>query len=235
MKVGIIVCGTVAPELPAEFGEFADMIMATLSVHGEFEYQLFNAVEGVLPDIDDSCSGYIITGSTADAYADKPWLHRLARWICLCDQQQKPLFGICFGHQIISIALGGVVEKSSKGWGIGMSVSQLHGKPIWMTPQLETLNLLVSHQDQVIALPPGMSVLASSDFCPYYMLGKGQHLLTIQGHPEFSVEFVRCLVEMKKPLISEALYMQAHESLKNEPDSSTVMRWVANLMQQATD
>jgi len=32
------------------------------------------------------------------------------------------MVGICFGHQLIAQALGGVVRKSEKGWGIGRHV-----------------------------------------------------------------------------------------------------------------
>jgi GMP synthase-like glutamine amidotransferase len=227
MKIGIIVCDTVEPILSAEYGEFADMIMATLSPHGEFEYELFDAVAGVLPAKDDQCQGYIITGSTHDSYADIPWLHQLAEWIRHCDQQKKLLAGICFGHQIIALALGGKVEKSHKGWGLGISRNTLHQRPDWMNSDKDILQLLVSHQDQVIQLPPSVEVIASSDFCPYFMLSKDNHILTVQGHPEFSVEFEKQLLVRKKTLISEKAYQTAIDSLALSLDSSDIMKWFA--------
>lgn len=71
MKIGIIVCDKVAPDLARDYGEFADMIMATLTPHGSFDFTLFNAIEQELPPPNDDCHGYIISGSTHDAYADK--------------------------------------------------------------------------------------------------------------------------------------------------------------------
>ncbi len=230
MKIGIIVCDTVAPELAKDYGEFADMIMETLNPFGSFDYQLFNAVNLELPPENDNCEGYIITGSTHDAYADKPWIHNLAKWIRQCDEKKKSLIGICFGHQIISLALGGTVQKSEKGWGIGMSVNTISTIYPWMTPEVETLNLLVSHQDQVINKPESMEIIASSDFCPNYMLKKDNHILTVQGHPEFSVEFDRKLVEQKRSLLTETQYDHALTSLELPPHSAIVMQWFAQFL-----
>lgn len=230
MKIGIIVCDKVAPELAKEYGEFADMIMETLNPFGSFEYQQFNAVAQELPPADDNCEGYIITGSTHDAYSDQAWIHNLADWIRQCDENKKMLLGICFGHQIISLALGGSVQKSEKGWGIGMSVNEIAANYSWMIPAAETLNLLVSHQDQVIEKPSSMETIASSDFCPNYMLKKDDHILTVQGHPEFSVEFDRKLVERKRSRLTETQYDHALTSLELPAHSAIVMQWFAQFL-----
>ena len=39
------------------------------------------------------------------------------------------MVGICFGHQIIAKALGGVVSKSDKGWGVGIHTYELNTSP----------------------------------------------------------------------------------------------------------
>ena len=207
------------------------MIKATLSPHGDFAYSLYSALDMTLPASPDECDGYIITGSVHDAYADEPWIHNLASWIRQLDEIKKPLVGICFGHQIISIALGGTVEKSSRGWGIGMSYNQIEATPEWMTPKQKNLNLLVSHQDQVVQLPAEVNLLAASDFCPYFMFAKDAHILTVQGHPEFSPEFVQRLIEARHTVLGEAHYHQAMTSLQDPADSNTVMKWIANFLQ----
>ncbi|CAH0529816.1 glutamine amidotransferase-related protein [Vibrio hippocampi] len=233
MNIGIIVCDRVDPILSAEFGEFADMIIETLSPHGDFNYQLFDAMEGVLPMTDHGCDGFIITGSTFDAYADIDWINQLAQWIVTCDEAQTPLIGICFGHQIIARALGAQVAKSNKGWGIGMSVNQVTGQHDWMQPRKEMINILVSHQDQVLQLPDSLTTIASSDFCPNYMLIKQDHILTIQGHPEFSTDFEYKLLERKRELVGEEAYQNARTSLELLPDSALIMQWFAQFFYRA--
>ncbi|KEQ13233.1 hypothetical protein GZ77_12365 [Endozoicomonas montiporae] len=58
--------------------------------------------------------------------------------------------------------------------------------------------MLVSHKDQVEQLPDGATIIttiiASSDFCPYYMVTYGKHFLSIQGHPEFTRAYSEALI-----------------------------------------
>ena len=54
-----------------------------------------------------------------------------------------------------------------------------------MEPELATVTLLYSHQDQVTALPTNGRVLGSAQHCPIAMLAIGEHLIGVQAHPEF--------------------------------------------------
>lgn len=54
-----------------------------------------------------------------------------------------------------------------------------------MTPAMDKLTLLISHQDQVTALPENATVLASSEFCPFAAYHINDQVLCFQGHPEF--------------------------------------------------
>ena len=66
------------------------------------------------------------------------------------------MVGICFGHQIIAQALGGTVEKYSKGSAVGRQDYLIDGQPV-------ALNAW--HQDQVTKLPPGATVIGQNAFC----------------------------------------------------------------------
>jgi len=231
MKIGIIVTGLVEPTLKADYGEYASMIIDGLSPHGDFRYEVYSALERKLPTDISKCDGYILTGSVHDSYADELWINELAVWIRECDKQRKSLAGICFGHQIIARALGGKVEKSSKGWGLGMSHNQMLTTASWMEPKVDNINILVCHQDQVTAIPDSLQLVSSSDFCPNYMLSKDAHILTIQGHPEFSIAFEHDLIEKKKQIFGQSVCDRAHESLDKEPDSAIMMKWFANFFE----
>lgn len=233
MKIGILTCGHVDPPLSDDHGQYADMIETSLfEVNIAFTFQNYDATKGELPKLDE-CHGFIITGSVHNAYDDHPWILMLIDWVIRCEAQRKPLVGICFGHQLIARALGGKVQKSEKGWGLGSYEVQVRAQKKWMNLSVDTARLLVSHQDQVTIVPKGVKVIAGNDFCPNFMLVKDNHLFTVQGHPEFSVPFTLKLVEKRKHLITPQHYQQAFVDLDQPQDSALILHWIDNLFVMA--
>jgi hypothetical protein len=51
------------------------------------------------------------------------------------------------------------------------------------------------HRDHVIELPSGFEILASTDKCAVQMMVKQGKYWCVQGHPEFSADFVQSLVD----------------------------------------
>jgi GMP synthase-like glutamine amidotransferase len=92
------------------------------SVEAPFDYRGFEVAQGELPASPDVCDAYVITGSPRGVYDDDPWIAELSVFIREAYGAGKKLIGICFGHQILAHALGGQVEKSEKGLGLGRSV-----------------------------------------------------------------------------------------------------------------
>lgn len=226
MKIGIITCGYVDPPLSDSHGQYVDMIeSAFASVNEAMVFQNYDAIKGELPDLDE-CHGFILTGSVHNAYDDYPWILALVDWIRSCEARRKPLVGICFGHQIIARALGGVVEKSHKGWGLGSCEVKVVAFKEWMNLAIDSARMLVSHQDQVVVVPRQMRVIAGNDFCPNFMLVKDNHILTVQGHPEFSPEFTEKLVRKRQHLLSQEQYENALVELKKSNDSALFLHWI---------
>ncbi len=90
--------------------------------------------------------------------------------------------------------------------------------------------MLVSHQDQVVELPPVARRIAGSDFCSCAAFQVGEYALGFQGHPEFDRNFSRVLLELRRATIGERLYCEGLASLANDVDSSTVARWILTFM-----
>ena len=108
------------------------------------------------------------------------------------------MVGICFGHQIMAQALGGVVRKSSKGWGLGIHDYGPLNWPEALGEEPAKLSLQAYHQDQVEVAPPGAEAIASTAFCPYGALWYPGFAITVQGHPEFSKPYASALLDARK-------------------------------------
>ncbi len=95
-----------------------------------------------------------------------------------------PILGICYGMQLMSYTLGGMVEpcKTSE---YGTITTYLDKKsPIFNGVSSKTLTLM-SHTDCVTQLPQGFTPLAHTENCPVAAMGNDEKkLYAVQFHPE---------------------------------------------------
>lgn len=189
MKIGILMTGHVADELQSEHGNYDTIFRRFLAGYG-FTFEVWFVVDGQFPDGPEAADGWLITGSKHGVYEDHPWIAPLEGLIREIVATDRPMVGICFGHQIIAQALGGRVEKFAGGWSVGRTTYQGVDGPF-------TLNAW--HQDQVIVPPEGAITLASSEFCQHAMLAVGKRVLTVQAHPEFSPDYTGDLARLRGP------------------------------------
>ncbi|MFQ1658195.1 glutamine amidotransferase-related protein [Aeromonas veronii] len=232
MRLGILDCDRLDPDLADRFGPvYSEMfIRGFAALAPELEFRVWSALDGELPEDLHECDAWLITGSRHDAYSDIPWIQALRAWIRQAHDADVKLAGVCFGHQVIAQALGGEVVKSTKGWGLGVSVHPMLADEPWMAPARDQIRILASHQDQVALLPPGATRLAGNDFCPNFMFLQGDNIVAIQGHPEFSVEYNRALIERRRGLLPDERYQSSLSSLEGEVDSTTMMQWLLQFL-----
>ncbi|MFZ5963374.1 type 1 glutamine amidotransferase [Thalassococcus sp. BH17M4-6] len=185
MKIGILQTGLAPAELAARTGEYPEMFADLLKGHG-FEFEAWAVVNGDFPPGAEAAEGWLITGSRHGAYEDLPWIPPLEALIRDIVAAERPLVGVCFGHQIIAQALGGRVEKFARGWSIGPTAYDLDGR---------TVTLNAWHQDQVTALPPGAKVIGHSDFCANAALLYPGRAISVQPHPEYDDAFIQGLID----------------------------------------
>ena len=97
-------------------------------------------------------------------------------------------------------------------------------------PKVPDLRLLVSHQDQVIELPPGARVLAGSEFCENAVCEIGDHILTFQGHPEFVPGYAQAIMNHRRELLGEDVYATGIASLAGEHEGERVAEWILKFL-----
>lgn len=165
MLIGILQCDEVRESMRDKFYDYPDMFRCLLSRQDpQLEFTTYRLIDGVFPQEPDACDAYLITGSRAGVYEEHTWIEPAEALVRQLLDARKPVVGICFGHQLIAQAMGGRVEKSTKGWGVGIHHWQTQDTPWWMEGTPASFSMLVSHQDQVVALPEGLSVLPAVNF-----------------------------------------------------------------------
>jgi GMP synthase-like glutamine amidotransferase len=239
MHIGILKTDAVRPEWVSEFGEYPDMFeRLVLAADPSATFSVWDVEEGVYPsDSDvDTVDGFIITGSKSSAYADKEWIRNLERLVQELHAKRKKMVGICFGHQVIARALGGTVAKSDKGWGVGVNVYNVSELPVQGDDEIrgggsDFLKLVASHQDQVTVLPPGARTLVSNDHCENAGFVIGEHVLTLQGHPEFSAEYSEAIMAFRHDMIGAERVAQGRASLvTHQHEGPRVARWMVDFL-----
>jgi len=231
MHIGLLQADRHDINVENEFGTYSDMFQHLFhQVDSEINFSTYQVIDKQYPESLNECDGYLLTGSKESVYDKQPWIDTLRQFIVDVSHQDSKLVGICFGHQIIADALGGKVEKSKNGWGIGVTSSLVTESNSWMHPELKQFSLLVSHQDQVVTLPNGAVCFADNVFCPYSGFRIGRKILTFQGHPEFSVDYLKNRMLLRRKLYGEELYADALDSFKNETQHLEVARWILNFI-----
>ncbi len=236
IRIGLLVSDfPVDDERRALGGGFPE-VFANLFERFDIEVTLetYSIVEGEFPLDLASVDGWIITGSRYSAYDDEPWIHRLGELIRTV-HGRVPLVGICFGHQMIARALGGRVGLAPQGRGIGVLPVHVSTTEPWMDPPLETVYLIASHQDQVLALPPDGRVLAGSDFCPVGIYAVGDTTIGIQSHPEFTPTIADALLTQREHQIDATAFGRARASLAEPTDAGTVAAWISLFVTNAVE
>ena len=138
-----------------------------------------------LPDLRqlEDFDGFVIPGSRFNATDDEPWIEPLCETIRAAHAHGKALFGICFGHQVIAKALGGVAGAALP---YNFTVDDIELRPLAsrLLGGRTTIALYKSHGQQVLAPPPGATVIARSTRTPVEMYTL-DNVFCCQGHPEF--------------------------------------------------
>lgn len=205
MKIGILQAGRTPEDLRQIHGDYDEMHKRLL-VGRSFVFDTYPVLDNVFPSDPHQAEGWLITGSRFGVYEGHDWIAPLEQFLRTVFDAGVPMIGVCFGHQILAQALGGKVEKFTKGWSVG-------------AVQYDAINegmphtIMAWHQDQITRLPQSAKVITSSDFCQYAMLSYGDRALSVQPHPEFTPEFMRDLIAARANILPPDITQKALDSL----------------------
>ncbi|MBS7791564.1 type 1 glutamine amidotransferase [Roseococcus sp. SDR] len=224
MRIGILQCGEIPEALIPAHGSMGGMMRRLLPPGRD---ATLHDVTTALPESPTACDAWLVTGSAAGVYDDLPWIAPLKQFLVAARGRAK-LVGICFGHQVMAEAFGGRVVKSDKGWGIGLHRYAVTAPAPWMDGAAP-IRIAASHQDQVVAAPPGARVTLASDFTPLAGLDYGD-AISFQCHPEFTADFSIALLEGRREMHGAA-GEAAIESLRIPDDAPRMRGWIARFLE----
>ena len=164
--------------------------IAVLDFGGQYAHLIANRIRrlGVYSEILDGAtetkklvgfSGIILSGGPASVSAPDS---------VKCDagifEMGIPILGICYGHQLTAYCLGGEVEKG-KVREYGSAVVHFEKKEGVFENVEDDEDVWMSHFDQVVKMPEGFDLVASTDDCPIAaMANLEKNIFCLQFHPE---------------------------------------------------
>lgn len=143
------------------------------------------------------------------------------------------MFGACFGHQAIALALGGTVERDTNGWTFGLVEMTVADAPDWYSGPNEVFQY-GAHIDQVTILPKGAQRIFVTTHCRNAGFTMQNRVYTTQNHPEMTLQFMAALSEEYAPKIGPEVATKAQESLKRTADTDLFAASIAQFFLNAT-
>jgi GMP synthase-like glutamine amidotransferase len=226
MRAGLLVVGHVDEKSRHIAGDYPELFSALLNPAG-VEVVPYAVDAGQFPASLSECDGWLCSPSRLSVYDDAPWIADMEDVMRTAIADEVPFVGICFGHQLLAQALGGRVERSAAGWGVGVQRYDVIDRLSVMEPALDSFAVIASHQDQVVEVPTDARVIATSAYCPVAGLAAGERMWTVQGHPEFVPPVADHLLAGRVDLIGAERVSAARASLAHPTDREAVAHWIA--------
>ncbi len=230
MKLCIFETGLPPEDIRNDTRSYPDMVADWLSPHlPEARFEAISAVRDAPMPAVESYDGYLLTGSKHGVYDDLPWIARLRDFLVEAKAAGRPIFGICFGHQLMAEAFGGTAKKSDRGWGVGVHdyTNEAGAGP-------GSGKTFVFHQDQVTEVPPRARVVGSAPHCPIGVVAYDFPALSVQYHPEFSREYMLELLDLRAVTVPDAIKQTARERLNSVAvDNDPTAVWAAEFFRRS--
>ncbi|HEX8908159.1 MAG TPA: glutamine amidotransferase [Anaeromyxobacteraceae bacterium] len=230
-RVLVVQAGSAEPAMRERFGDFPDWFARHLAPR--VELAVARPYERPLP-APARFHGVLVTGSLASATEPAPWMEETGAWLVEA-ARTRPVLGVCFGHQLLARALGGRVARNPRGREAGTVEVELtaDGERDPLFAGLPT-RLLVqeTHEDEVVELPPGATLLAGNARTPVQAFAVGDTVRSVQFHPELDAARSRLLAELRRARGEAAAWGGVEPATVREtPDATAVLdRWLVHFV-----
>ncbi|KAI8628175.1 putative class I glutamine amidotransferase [Xylariaceae sp. FL1651] len=236
VRLAILEADTPVPGIKAKYQSYGGVFThlfkracASLEPPVPLESQLALSSHHIVNDVraypdPESIDAILITGSKHNAFDKDEWIVNLVQYTKRCLEGGRiRVIGVCFGHQIIGRALGAKLGRNTRGWEISVVEHQLtdEGKKVF---GMEKMSIHQMHRDAVLSFPPGVVQLARTDVCANQAMYIPQRMISVQGHPEFTEEMVREILELRKygGILTDNVYQDGVSRVADKQDGVAV-------------
>ena len=143
-------------------------------------------------------SGMVVTGAPASLTQPEPWMENAIELIRQAAETETPVLGVCFGHQLIGCAFGAPTvpaEGDGEHGSHTVTLTETGKADPLFADMPEAFLAQLTHYDQVdpqaVSFSNGLRVLAGSAGCAVQALAAGDHIRSVQYHPEFSTQLMQ--------------------------------------------
>ena len=163
--------------------------------------------------------GVAITGSALHVYNGGPSVTRQIELARVALDAGTPIFGSCWGLQVLTVAAGGSVRKNPKGreigFGRGIKLTDAGRKHPMYVGKPEVFNAPTVHLDEVETVAPGTIVLATNQVSQVQSAEihvNGAVAWGVQYHPEYPLREIAAIVRrVGLRLIDEGFFLDTAE------------------------
>lgn len=161
------------------------------------------AIPAALPDH----GGLVVLGGSMNADDDETtsWLPAVRALIATTVASRMPFLGICLGHQLAALALGGRVGRNPHGSYRGLSPFNPNAAgredPL-LRAVLPGALAIQSNRDVVLEMPPGAQVLAAFGDGTVQAARFGERAWGVQFHPEANAQVFQGWLDNESPKVT---------------------------------
>ena len=196
----VLKTGEPLPSVLAEKGDFVAWIEGVIGPLWSGSYATVDVRTGEAPPFDGGA--YVITGSSANVPNREPWMLAFEGWLREAVAMKLPIFGICFGHQILAQALGGEVQKNPRGREMGtVRVERFVDDPIF-DGMPSSFEANATHVDTVVRLPEGAVAMARNELEDHHVIRFTNTCYGAQFHPEVDASIMKSYIDARREILA---------------------------------